>query len=91
MMYNIPPKLSVAEMDVELVCPEVWFQARSSSEAIKHIRGSQKIPTRHATFSTVIALLCKDNIDPATHMYLAQVGELNLMILAEGMSDSILF
>ncbi|PYI07315.1 hypothetical protein BO78DRAFT_313470 [Aspergillus sclerotiicarbonarius CBS 121057] len=79
--HNMPPRLTIPELQMPLACPETCFQARSADE-YSHQRSalSQSGPPR-ASISTIIQTMCREDFELDVLPGLGQLGTLNLFIL----------
>ncbi|KAL4964993.1 FTFMHR domain-containing protein [Aspergillus stella-maris] len=84
---NYPPRTRIQEMSVDVVCPEVCFQASSAQECFAAIKTWTSHPSyrqRLRLRDTVESLLCRDG-SPDIQDYLSHLGVLNLWIICSAL------
>ncbi|SPJ90954.1 uncharacterized protein FTOL_13356 [Fusarium torulosum] len=87
-MYNAVPKVVAEEVQTDLFCPEVCFQASTESECLQHLVAWVSHPLRKGrriSFADAFKILSATQLDSQTQQMFAQFGERNLFVLTAGM------
>jgi hypothetical protein len=76
------------EVQTDLFCPEVCFQASTESECLQHLLPWVSHPLRkyrRISFADAFKILSANQLDFQTQQMFAQFGERNLFVLTAGM------
>lgn len=81
---NLPPRMVVREMTIDLVCPEPCFQAETAEDCYTKIKSwiSHPLWSKQATLYAAIRHFRQPKIAPDVQHYLARSGILNLWAIA---------
>lgn len=82
---NLPPRMTIREMDMGLACPESCFQATTAEDCFKALQRETSKPSFSATqklrFATAFELLYQHPLPHETTTLLADLGPLNLFAM----------
>ncbi|KAF1990968.1 hypothetical protein K402DRAFT_323546 [Aulographum hederae CBS 113979] len=81
---NQPPRIVVRELDMELVCPELCFQATSEEECFRHIKAwtSNRLWRKNITVSSAVESFQQIPMGIDAQDFFSQSGILNLSVIA---------
>lgn len=79
--HNSVPRMAVQEMDINLPCPESWFQANSSNDFVAAVQCEPGLGERSLLFGECLRRLCTSgSTNDAT--FLLGASKLNLFAIA---------
>lgn len=90
MFNNLPPRMVIKELKMDLVCPESCFQAPTADECFVSITNwtSSKVGKRKMSLRSAIETLLGENMDQDTRATFAELEILNLFTMASGKHTS---
>lgn len=79
---NVPPRMAIKEMKMQLACSEASFQAPTEDTCQQYLKA--EATTGKHTLSSITRFMCKDSIPLETQVALADIGPLNMFALTSG-------
>lgn len=91
MFNNLPPRMVIKELKMDLVCPESCFQAPTADECFVSITNwtSSKVGKRKMSLRSAIETLLGENMDQDTRATFAELEILNLFTMASALHSLI--
>lgn len=81
---NLPPRMTAAELKLNLCCPEECFQAETAGECFIELQMWRSLPLAKLSLSTTLLAICRETLSEAMCMNFANAGPLNMFSLTTG-------
>ncbi|KAL2221529.1 hypothetical protein M432DRAFT_540105 [Thermoascus aurantiacus ATCC 26904] len=77
---NLPPRLAITELKMNMACPEPCFQAQSADECLLQLRMASTLSDVNSIGSAV-ETICEKEMSTESRRALSQIGTLNLFVI----------
>ena len=83
---NIPPRIALRELKMDLACPEMCFQAETAEKCLQLLEKwvSQSQRYGQPSLFSLIRSICKDKVDEESLEWFAHLGFINLWSVVNG-------
>lgn len=86
LFYNSPPRLVIAELQMDITCPEECFQAQSADECLRHFAEwtTSKACQEKLPFCAAFRKICQQDLPLDVEDMFCHMSTLNMFSLVTG-------
>jgi hypothetical protein len=86
MFHNMPPKMIIPELKMDLVAPEACFQAETAEESFQHVKAWSKSPawTCRVSLCAAIEAICEEELQPRFLQLFTHLEIFNMFSIVTG-------
>lgn len=87
LFYNSPPRLVIAELQMDITCPEECFQALSADECLRHFAEwtTAKACQEKLSFCAAFRKICQQNMPLDLEDMFCHMSTLNMFSIVTGL------